>query len=64
MERNDERTQKPAGSPEEAHDAELSDDDLEQASGGVIDGGCIPNPWEPTDPWDPTKPIGPWIETR
>ena len=35
----------PGARPDEAGD-ELRSEDLEQASGGVIEGGCIRLPWE------------------
>lgn len=43
----------PEGSPDAG---ELRDDELEEAAGGVIGGGCIPTlPWEPV-PTFPTFP--------
>src|SRR5690606_12033756 len=53
IDRRDEETPEEPGALPEAD--ELEGEDLEEVSGGVIDGGCIPPlPWEKPAPWEQT----------
>ena len=46
----------------EKGDGTLSDDALESVRGGVIDGGCIPDPLEPAFPLPTLDPVGPLVD--